>query len=109
MGKRTTADRDQAIAALSGSFAGTRQSGSIELCGAFNLSLWGGVCTAQLERSFDGGTTFVPVTLPNVATLAAFTASSAGVSFRHAEPEAGVLYRLNCTAFTSATNYRISQ
>ena len=109
MGKRATAERDQAGAVLAGTFTGTGQSAAIELAGPFNLSLWGGVSTVQLERSFDGGATFIPVTLPNVATLAAFTSSAAGISFTHAEPEPGVLWRLNCTAYTSETSYRLSQ
>lgn len=100
--------------ALTGTFAATGQSAVFLPDGigdlvdrAFNISLWGTfVATVQLERSFDNGVTWLPLTAGGTATLK-FTApcsESAG------ETEAGVLYRLNCTAYTSGTvNYRLSQ
>ncbi|NUB07020.1 hypothetical protein FW320_12650 [Azospirillum sp. Vi22] len=77
------------------------------LRGKFNVSLWGTfVATVALERSFDGGTTWLNCTRPD-GTANAFTAP---VSLVCDEPETGVLYRLNCSAFTSGTvNWRISQ
>jgi hypothetical protein len=107
MGKRTTAARDQAATVLAGQFAGTGASPAVELAGAFNISLWGGVATVQIERSFDGGTTWLPCSLDLAPAAIAVTA--AGFSCLADEVEAGVLYRLNCTAFTSAVAYRLSQ
>jgi hypothetical protein len=74
--------------------------------GGFNVSTWGTfVASVQLERSFDNGTTWLPLTAAG-NQLYAWTAPA---SENGAEPEAGVLYRLNCTAYTSGTiNYRIS-
>lgn len=64
-----------------------------------NVSLSGTwVGTVLLERSFDGGTTW--------HTYATHTAN---VEDKVPESEEGVLYRLNCSAYTSGTiNYRLS-
>jgi hypothetical protein len=72
----------------------------------FNISMWGTyVATMVLERTFDGGTTWLPC-----------TAGGVQVNFSNPctevieEPEPGILYRMRCSAFTSGTvNYRISQ
>lgn len=67
------------------------------------------VGTVQIERSFDGGNTFVVCNVGGAGTLAQFNAGSP-VSLTFGEPEKNVLYRLNCIAYTSGTiNYRISQ
>lgn len=100
--------------AQTGTFTATGQSASFLADGigdlvdhAFNLSLWGTfVASVQLERSFDGGTTWLPLTA-NGTQIYKFTAPC---SEGGDETEAGVLYRLNCTAYTSGTvNYRLSQ
>lgn len=72
-----------------------------------NVSIWGTFsATAQLERSFDGGSTWLPVSRDIVGAAAVFTAA---FSLQVRETEAGVLYRINCTAYTSGTiNYRLS-
>lgn len=74
----------------------------------FNLSLWGTFSgTVQVERSFDRGASWLACSRDGAGTPAAY---SAPVSLVMEEPEAGVLYRLNCTALTSGTvNYRLSQ
>lgn len=66
----------------------------------FNASLQGTfVGTAQIERSFDGGSTWELVTIDTSGGGAVFTGP---VSFTMQEPEAGaVLYRWNVTAYTS--------
>ena len=88
------------IAVLSGSFSGTGASGSVRLHGCFNLSLSGfGSGTIQAQRSFDDGSTWV--------TVESFTSD---VERLGKEPENKVLWRLNCSAYTSGTiNYRISR
>lgn len=63
----------------------------------------------QLERSFDGGSTWLPANIGSSGTLAQWNAGTP-VSITFGEPEKQVLYRLNCIAFTSGViNYRISQ
>lgn len=99
---------------LTGTFAATGQSASFlpdgvadGLVRSFNISLWGTfVGTVQLERSFDNGTTWLPLTT-NGTQVNKYTAPC---SEYVEESEVGVLYRLNCTAYTSGTvNYRLSQ
>ena len=74
----------------------------------FNISLWGTfVGTVKLERSFDGGTTWLPKTVGTDASLYTW---SAPISMSDEEGEDGVAYRLNCTSFTSGSiSYRLSQ
>lgn len=73
---------------------------------SINYSAWGTfVGTLRLERSFDAGVTWLPVTA--LGTGISFTAP---FSETWDEAEANVQYRLNCSAYTSGTaNYRISQ
>lgn len=66
------------------------------------------VGSLQLERSFDGGQNWIVCNVGGQGTLAQWNAGTP-VSLTFGEPERGVLYRLNCTAFTSGTiNYRLS-
>ena len=63
--------------------------------------------TVQLERSFDGGATFVPVSEDTTGTAASYTAAFNGQIY---EAEHQIFYRWNCTAYSSGNiNYRISQ
>ena len=63
--------------------------------------------TVQIERSFDGGSTWIVANVGGGGALAQFGAGPVSVAF--GEPEKGVLYRLNCIAYTSGTiNYRLS-
>ena len=65
--------------------------------------------TVQLERSFDGGGTWLVCNIGGAGALAQYN-SGTPVSLTFGEPEQDVLYRLNCVAYTSGTiNYRISQ
>jgi hypothetical protein len=62
--------------------------------------------TIQLERSFDGGHTWIPCYIWQGGAQLKWTGA---ISTELMEPEKSVLYRLNCIAFTSGTiNYRIS-
>lgn len=77
-----------------------------------NATFTGGLivynATIQLERSFDGGSTFVVCNLGTGGALAQWTTGP--ISFTFGEPEKQTLYRLNCIAYTTGTiNYRISQ
>jgi hypothetical protein len=65
--------------------------------------------TVQLERSFNGGATWIVASIAQSGTLAQWTAGTP-VSTAFSESEKQVLYRLNCIAYTSGTiNYRLSQ
>lgn len=66
----------------------------------------------QLERSFDGGKTWIVCNIGGSGTLAQYP-STAGtgypVSLTFGEPERVMLYRLNCISYTSGViNYRLS-
>lgn len=96
----------------SGSFTGTGQSTGIGLMGRVNVSLGGTapVGTVKLERSFDSGTTYIDVSLDALGTPASYALNSTEVSLIVEEIEQNVLWRFNCTAYTSGTiTYRFSQ
>lgn len=100
---------DSGVDAVTGAFTATGQSGNFppKAGRPFNVSVRGTfVGTVQLERSFDGTNWFV-ASRDSAGTAAAYTAPFSVVV---EEPEAGVIYRLNCTAYTSGTiTYRMSQ
>jgi hypothetical protein len=97
------------LTAVTGTFTATGQSATFvapsALSGEFNVSLSGTwAATVALQRSFDAGSTWVTVSKPDL-TDASFTANA---SFSVKEPEPGVRYRLNCSAYTSGTvTYRL--
>jgi hypothetical protein len=74
----------------------------------YNIAIFGTfVGTVVLEKSYDNGTTYIPVNRMNTGTPISFTAPATEVCF---EPEDGVLTRFRCSAFTSGTiSYRLSQ
>lgn len=108
---------------VTGSFAATGQSAPFKpvmrtmAWGQFNVFLTGtAVATVQLERSYDGGTTWCVTsvatsTSPIQTNKWAYDSGAlANQSSVIEEPEPGVIYRLSCTSYTSgALNYRISQ
>lgn len=122
MGIGASTGNEQASLVVAGSFTGTGQSGNATaygmigvpntgvpavFYGPFNAVLYGTfVATAQLECSFDGGTTWILISEDTAGDGAIYTAPCKLTPY---EPEKGVLYRWNCTAYTSGTmNYRIS-
>jgi hypothetical protein len=95
---------------IKGAFTGTGQSAwfSPAVGRSFNACLDGSfVGTVRLERAFpDRIGTVHPLTAAG-ASILSFTAPC---SEQWQEDEFGVLYRWNCTAYTSGTiNYRLSQ
>lgn len=72
--------------------------------------------TVQLERSFDGGATWIACNIGGSGALAQWVGdgSTTGtpISLAFGDPEAGMLYRLNALAFSAVSNvalkYRIS-
>lgn len=84
--------------------------GGADAAALFVGAAWDGVI--KLERSFDGGQTFLVCGVGGAGQGAIYTGSFlAGqpVSIVFAEPERMVLYRFNCTALASGQpKYRIS-
>lgn len=82
----------------------------VDAAATFGSVAWAG--TVQLERSFDGGTTFFVCNTPTPGAALSFSgATQAGVAVNGtlAEVERQVLYRFNCVLFTSGViNYRLS-
>jgi len=108
MGKGTvTSGTEQANAVFTAAVSATGQTNLGVMLGYYNLFLYGTfTATAQLERSFDGGTTWIAVSLDTSGDPASY---SGPVSLTGFEPEKGVYYRINCTAYTSGTlNVRLS-
>lgn len=96
-----------AVVKLTGTLASTTQSAAVKVYGPFNIALWGTFAgVVALERALDG-TNFVAVATDGLGTAASYTTP---VSVTGVEVESEVLYRFNCTAYTSGTiNYRLSQ
>lgn len=102
--------------AITGTFTATGQSATFmpdvqtrdTNCGQFNISTSGTyVATVRIERSFDKGANWFICSEDAAGTNADYTAP---FSVTAQESEAGTLYRLNCTAFTSGTlTYRIGK
>lgn len=107
LGQRGLAD--SGVDAVTGSFTATGQSEAFRPAAGrpFNASLWNTfVGGADLERSFDDGSTWLKCSRDSAGTTASFTAPASVVV---EEYEADVLYRWNCTAYTSGTiSYRLS-
>lgn len=107
MGLNTAGGSELAEQAVTGNFTGTGNGTAAMFYGPFNASLWGTfVGTCVLERSFDGGTTYIPCAVDASGTANSYTGA---VTLVVTEPEPGVFYRFRCSAYTSGTiNYRLS-
>ena len=83
-----------------GSIVGTGGATAVALLGDVVWAASGTFTGAvQLERSFDGGTTWVPLRDEQGALIRLTIPGEIKVS----ETEIGVLYRLNCTALSAGT------
>jgi hypothetical protein len=99
-------------------FTATGVSPAYSYLGAFNVLIYGNggpngnwSGTVQLERCFDGGTTWVVCGIGGAGQPAIYTSAGTGsdVSVMVDEFESGVYYRLHCTAYVSGTiNFRMS-
>lgn len=104
------AGTDITIAFAPGTSAADVAAG-VDAAALFGDAPWVG--TIRLERSFDGGRTYLVCGVGGAGQGAIYTgAALAGqpLSIVAAEPEKGVLYRLNCTALTGGVHpkFRIS-
>ena len=94
-----------------GTFTGTGSSSSLELLGEFNVLITDGIATVEVKRSFDNGSNWYTVSLDSTGTPASYTTAS-GVAFNGVveEREKDIIYKLECTSYTSGTvTYRFSQ
>lgn len=100
------------MATVEGSFTATGASESFAPAaqlrrGRFNVSLSGTFeADVQVERSFDGGVTWIPVAGVDMTPLV----MDQPISLACEETEASISWRLNCTSFSSGTvAYRMSR
>ena len=107
MGKPQTDDRDLARGLVAGSFSATGASAGIIARGGLNITISGTFgATVKPRRSFDGGVTWHFVTTPDGFSDRSHTGP---VSYWVYEFEDGVLYSLECTAYSSGpVAYRLS-
>lgn len=107
MGKTSTTGQEQANPVYSGNFTATGNTVAGVLKGYWNFWIYGVfVGSVTLQASFDGGTTWVNASLDTAGDPATYTTTVKVIGF---EPEAGVLYRVVCGAYTSGTiNWRLS-
>lgn len=110
MGKPSSSSLDLASVSgtlSAGSLDATGSSAGAIFLGGFNLTLSGTwVGTVALERSFDGGTTWVTASTDSAGTASAYTANCSVVVW---EIEAGVNYRVTFTRTSGTVVYRLSQ
>lgn len=96
-------------AAVTGTFTAIGNSAAFTpIAGrSFNVTRHGsGTASVRLTRSFDGGGSWFPITANGIPVMT-FTAP---FSEQWSDEEAGVQYRLECTAFSSGpVTFRISQ
>ena len=111
MGKPLSTAEDSGRRRATGTLIAGGAGVSFEMAGDWNLSLWAGAGAGgavKLQRTFDAGATWLDCTAGGVVVALSVPAEGS-VSEVVSEPEAGVRYRLNCTSFVGAINWRASQ
>ena len=96
---------------VTGTFTATGSSDSIEFVGELHVLISGGAGTVVIKKSWDSGSSWYAVSKNADGDDAEYTTAS-DVAFNGMveEHEGRVLYKLECTAFTSGTiTYRMSQ
>jgi len=84
--------------------SGVTGAPGVHVAGPLNLSIWGTFeATVTLQRSFDGGSTWLTCSLDAQGTPAVFTGA---VELRIDDAEPGTLYRLSCVWASGTVNYR---
>lgn len=124
---QTPPANDQATAVVTGSITSAAACASTSTAtagcsswfmaqGTFNVVFGGSSgpngsysATLEIDRSFDGGTTWYVAGVGSSGAQAIYSTPNQDVSLLGTEPEKGVLYRLRCTTWASGTiNYRFS-
>ena len=101
MGLNAPSGEELAPQVVAASFTSVSNGNGIMIMGLFNATVGGTFSgTAELQRSFDGGTTYIPCGIDAAGDKADYTSP---VSLTVNEPEPGVFYRWACTAFVSGT------
>jgi hypothetical protein len=101
MGKRSATEPDIARSLATATFTAAAQvSAGVEMDGPCSVTVGGSGWTATvvLERSFDGGATYVPLLVDGYQTAAVFTVPGSLDVYGTGEP--GVLLRARCSAHT---------
>jgi hypothetical protein len=109
MARASPTDPDLYLAMKSGSLAGAAEGEWVPMPGGRAVNVWVSgpfVATWQLQASYDGGATAMPVSLVGQGFEGPYSQRLKGWTF---EQEANVLYRVACIAYTSGTlTWRIS-
>lgn len=102
MARLNPGERDLAFAVAETSLSAAGQTAWVPGDNGINFVIGGTgwVATIVLEASFDGGTTAIPVLAALTGAVCSYSAPCAG---RVEQREAGVLYRLRVSAYTSGT------
>ena len=110
MGQPSSAALDLALTSgtlSTGDLSATGSSTGVVFLGGFNFTLtgtWVGV--VALERSFDGGTTWVNANTDSIGTPSAYTGNCSVIVW---EIESMVFYRATFTRTSGTVTYRLSQ
>ena len=98
------------VVQLAGTFSGTGQSADVVVQGLATVLLYGGAGTLAIQKSYDGGRTWRTISKDIDGNAAPYALNASEIVVMLEEPEAGVRYRITCTAHTSGTlGYRISR
>lgn len=98
--------QEAATTVQTGTFGSTTTSTPVLLYGPINVSFWGTFsASTTIQRSFDGGVTWINVAQDTSGTVATYTTA---ITLVLNEPESAVFYRLSCTYVSGTVNYRFS-
>jgi hypothetical protein len=98
---------DRATEVVTGALTSSTTSPFWAFYGYFNVTLWGTFsATTVLQKSFDGGNTWITATYQNSSDTAVSLTAPTTLTFF--ECEKGVLYQLSCTFVSGTVNYRMS-
>lgn len=100
------------VSDVASTFTATGQSSTFPQAAGRPFNIWlsnSGTAVIQLEASPDGGTTWFPL-YAGGQQLYVWSYSGSALKEQAVETQSGLLYRLNCTAYTTGTvSYRMSQ
>ena len=109
MARASPTDADLYVAMKAGTLSSVSEGEWVPMPGGRAVNVWvSGTFTAswQLQASYDGGATALPVAVGGLGYEGPYTQRLKGWTY---EQEANVLYRVACTAYTSgAIDWRIS-